>query len=275
MFFTHPLTRDDLAGAWLRFAWWQARSRLSDRVVVDWISGTKFVAHRGMTGFTGNIYAGLHEAVDMLFVLHFLRPGDVFADVGANVGSYTVLASGVVRAKTVAFEPDPETAKKLKKNIILNNLEDLVAVHEMAVGAEDGLISFTVGKDTVNHIALKGDADIRTVPVVRLDSLCAEAPPIMIKMDIEGFEEQALAGANGLLAEPTLQVVAVETVSQEIITHLARAQFARVYYDPQARQLSDVPGRDHASNQLFVRDRAFVTARVTSAPAVTVLGKSI
>jgi hypothetical protein len=42
---------------------------------------------------SGNIYAGLHEFGDMAFVLHFLRAGDLFADVGANIGSYTVLAS--------------------------------------------------------------------------------------------------------------------------------------------------------------------------------------
>ncbi len=58
-----------------------------------------------MTGATGNIYAGLHEFDDMAFFLHLLRPEDMFADVGSNIGSYTILASGVVGAKSVAFEP--------------------------------------------------------------------------------------------------------------------------------------------------------------------------
>ena len=60
-----------------------------------------------MTGATGNIYTGLHEFEDMMFLLHLLRPGDIFVDAGANIGSYTVLASAVVGAKSISFEPVP------------------------------------------------------------------------------------------------------------------------------------------------------------------------
>jgi hypothetical protein len=49
----------------------------------------------GMTGATQNIYVGLQEFVDIMLTLHFLRKGDLFLDMGANVGSYTILASGV------------------------------------------------------------------------------------------------------------------------------------------------------------------------------------
>jgi hypothetical protein len=53
-----------------------------DEVIVNWIGGTRFAAKRGMTGVAGNIYAGLHEFGDMAFMLHFLRAGDLLADVG-------------------------------------------------------------------------------------------------------------------------------------------------------------------------------------------------
>jgi hypothetical protein len=95
---------------------WQIESRICDDVTVDWIGGRRLAARRGMTGLTGNIYAGLHEFADMAFLLHFLRPSDVFADVGANVGSYTILASGVIGCPTVAFEPDPLTAAAFERN---------------------------------------------------------------------------------------------------------------------------------------------------------------
>ena len=45
-----------------------------------------------MHGVTGNVYCGLHDFAEMSFMLHLLRAGDLFADIGANVGSYTVLA---------------------------------------------------------------------------------------------------------------------------------------------------------------------------------------
>ena len=96
----HPLTRDRKLRAFSRLLRWQVESRLRHEVIVPWVEGTRLAARRGMAGATGNIYCGLHEFEDMAFVLHFLRPGDFFADVGANIGSYTVLASGVCKART-------------------------------------------------------------------------------------------------------------------------------------------------------------------------------
>jgi hypothetical protein len=105
--FSHPLTCQLKLRSFARILKWQVACRLRREIIIPWISGTKLVASRGMTGATGNIYGGLHEFADMLFVLHFLRQGDLFLDVGANIGSSTVLASGVRGARTWAFEPDP------------------------------------------------------------------------------------------------------------------------------------------------------------------------
>src|SRR5579863_4327451 len=122
----HPLTHDRKLQAFGRFARWQVTSRLQREVVVPWIEGTHLAVRRGMTGATGNIYCGLHEFEDMAFLLHFLRPDDLFVDIGANIGSYTILASGVRRARTIAFEPDPVTFAALSRNIALNALEPFV-----------------------------------------------------------------------------------------------------------------------------------------------------
>ena len=73
-----------------------------------------------MTGATGNIYAGLHEFNDMAFCLHLLRSGDLFVDVGANIGSYTVLASKVAGANSITLEPVPQTFERLKRNVNIN-----------------------------------------------------------------------------------------------------------------------------------------------------------
>jgi hypothetical protein len=105
----HPLTRSQPLVAVARFAAWQIGSRLKKVHTRSWIDGSKLVVESGMTGATGNIYCGLHEFADMAFVLHLLREGDLFLDIGANVGSYTVLASAVCGARTLAFEPDPDT----------------------------------------------------------------------------------------------------------------------------------------------------------------------
>jgi hypothetical protein len=63
-------------------------------VVVPFVGDTRLLVARGMRGATGNVYVGLHEFEEMAFALHALRPSSRFIDVGANVGSYTVLAAG-------------------------------------------------------------------------------------------------------------------------------------------------------------------------------------
>ena len=177
----------------------------------------------------------------MMVLLHFLREGDLFLDIGANVGSYTVLSSGVCRANTFAFEPDPGTLQHLKRNIAINRLDALVTVFECALGAEQGEASFTVGLDTVNKIAVGGDKDVRIVRLERLDAVVAGSQPIMIKADVEGAEESVLRGATALLANPCLKVVELETVSIESANILTKNQFERAYYDPIRHSLNREP----------------------------------
>ncbi|WP_352821704.1 FkbM family methyltransferase [Mesorhizobium sp. M0898] len=89
----------------------------------------------------------------MAFVLHFLRPDDNFLDVGANVGSYSVLASAVCGARTVAIEPDSTTIGFLTRNVNVNRIQSRVTIIEAALGATQGSAEFTVGRDTRNKLA--------------------------------------------------------------------------------------------------------------------------
>jgi hypothetical protein len=88
---------------------------------------TRLLVCRGMVGATGNLYVGLQEFEEMAFMLHQLRPDDVFVDVGANVGAYTLLA-GTAGARCVAFEPVPATFRALRDNVRLNGLQTRVRV---------------------------------------------------------------------------------------------------------------------------------------------------
>ena len=116
----HPLNRDRKLSSIIRFAKWQIGSRLvQGAIIFDWINGSKFLVKTGETGLTGNIYTGLHEFIDMGFLLHFLRDEDLFIDVGANVGSYSILACYAVGARGIAFEPVPSTYNGLLKTYAL------------------------------------------------------------------------------------------------------------------------------------------------------------
>jgi FkbM family methyltransferase len=274
-FSTHPLTHAAPLKAWARFLSWQLRSRLQEELIVPWIAGQRLAVRRGMTGATGNIYVGLHEFADMMLPLHFLREGDLFLDIGANVGSYTVIGSGVCRAATWAFEPDPDTVRHLKRNVAVNGLEGLVTIYERALGGTQSEISFTVGLDTINRVASVGEKNVRMVRQERLDALIGTAKPIMIKIDVEGYEEEVLRGAQDLLAKECLNVVELETVTPAINKMLLNNRFERAYYDPFSRRLERKLIGAFSSNSVFVRDWALVNARLMAARKIEVLGQAI
>ena len=275
LFASHPLTCDAPMRAWFRFAAWQVRSRLQDEVLVDWVGGQRLAVQNGMTGATGNIYLGLHEFFDMMVPLHFLRQHDLFLDIGANVGTYTVLASGVRKAKTYAFEPDPCTLGKLKRNLEINRLKDRVQVYSCALGAARGEVAFTVGLDTTNRIATANDAKTRTVRMETLDAIVADSHPVMMKVDVEGAELHVLMGAEGLLADPSLKVIEMETVVPESAAILSRNGFETACYDPFHRTLARNRADCKSSNTLFVRDWPFVADRLQSAEQIEIFGREI
>ena len=273
---THALTRRRRLSATARVLRWQITSRIRDEVIVDWIGGTRFAARRGMTGVTGNIYAGLHEFADMAFVLHFLRAGDLFADVGANIGSYTVLASGVIGCRTVAFEPDPVTAAALERNISLNKIAERVELRISAVGDRDGSARFSIGLDTQNHVLTDADVIGRSVPMQSLDRALFDSGrvPILIKIDVEGYEGEALRGARALLAAPGLKGVLTENRSPAVVEMLKSVGMAEFAYDAFAHRLvsaNEVP----MANALFLRDPDHVANRVSQAHPVRILGTMV
>ena len=256
---------------------WQLRARISRTAVrCRWIDGSVLMVRRGMTGATGNLYVGLHEFCDMGFVLHFLRAGDLFVDVGANVGSYTVLASRLCGAYSIAFEPDPGTCQNLADNIRANNIQPLVSAHESAVGADIGQISFSMYKDTVNHIVEAGDRSeyVRSVTITTLDAALAGQHPVLIKIDVEGHEPAVVHGAQEVLADQSLKALILEGFDEATFALLSRHGFEQYAYDPFTRTL--VAGEPHKwdGNNLFLRDVAFVAKRVSTAQSRTIFGQT-
>src|ERR1700744_5278945 len=149
----HPLTRRRPIPAIFRFLKWQMVSRIRKApMVYQFTPGSKLWVWNGLTGATGNIYCGLHEFEDMAFLLHFLREDDLFVDVGANIGSYTMRASAEIGARTIALEPVPETFKNLVNNIQLNGITDRVKALNIGAGSIKSTLKFTSSFDTGNHV---------------------------------------------------------------------------------------------------------------------------
>ena len=101
----------------------------------------------------------------MAFLLHFLRPSDLFIDIGANVGSYTILASSEINAKTIAIEPVPSMFENLIDNISINKMQEKVKALNIGLGSKNGKLHFTKSLDTVNHVVTENDSDSDTIEV--------------------------------------------------------------------------------------------------------------
>lgn len=280
---SHPLTCDRKLAAFARVARWQVESRLRSEVVVPWIAGTRLAVTRGMHGVTGNIYCGLHEFTEMTFMLHLLRAGDLFADVGANAGSYTVLAAGVRGARVVAVEPGSAAGAALAKNIALNGLGDRVSVESVALGASVGELAFSTGQDTTNHVLNESDEGRQRVRQTTADLLFADETPLAMKLDVEGYEAAVLAGATAILADPTLKALIVELNGsgsrygfddQQTHRSLLQCGFAAYNYDPTARLLAAQEGIS-GQNTIYVRDSDWVRYRLTTAASFKVLNREI
>lgn len=278
----HPLASRNRITAFGRYFRWQIGSRiLGHPVLMPFISGTHLVVEPGMTGATGNIYCGLHEFADMAFMLHFLRPGNFLVDVGANVGTYSVLAAGVVGANVLALEPLPQTFSKLLRNIRENSLNDQVVAKCCAAGASKDRLLFTADLDTMNRL-VTAEADYSgstvTVSVVPLDDLLVDQHPVMWKIDVEGFEPAVLAGARCSLADEALLAVLLEGDQPEVVSTMIADGFIRAAYEPFSRTLRTAAQKDESSsNALWVRARHFETVRqrCATAPSIFALGQSI
>lgn len=285
---SHPLTRDHRLSASIRWLRWQMGSRiLGWPVAVPFVDDTRLLAKPGMTGATGNIYCGLHEYEDMGFVLHFLRPGDYFVDIGANIGSYSILASAA-GANVLSFEPVPATFDALRDNIHLNRLENRVEARNQAVGRAMGHLEMIADQDTTNQAVKTGDTysgkTVR-VPVVALDEALQGRLPKLIKIDVEGFETEVLAGATLTLSDPALQAVIMELNGSgarygfdegALHQQMQAIGFRPCRYDPAERKIIDLNGkRSDSGNTLYLRDTEAAQTAVRSAPLHRVLEAAV
>ena len=160
-------------------------------------------AHAGLI-VRGTLEPPVQEALRRL-----LAPGDVFYDIGANVGFFTLLGARLVgpAGRVVAFEPVPWCARAVGNNIELNEFGH-AQIRAEAVGDADGAARLlVVGEASWSHLESTGrHADVRDeidVAVVALDSLVGAGtipPPDVLKIDTEGAELQAIEGARATIA---------------------------------------------------------------------------
>ena len=142
-----------------------------------------------------------HEPYAWKRLMEETRPQDGVADIGSNVGIFTIsfarrLGSG---GRVYAFEPDPGNLAFLLRHIALNHVSERVVPVRSALGTVDGTIPFVTGQGAFSHVDLSRTA--RPVPCARFDTFFAERRVSIVKIDVVGFEEEVLQGAQSILAQ--------------------------------------------------------------------------
>ncbi len=233
------------------------------------------------------IYRGDFELEERDFVNAFLRPDDVFIDVGANIGVYSLIAGYCVgRWGTVySFEPHTTTFKRLCENVRLNQLENVVSFR-MALSDKDGVLPLQIstdGFDAWNSFAKPNDNQtvaVEEVKCVQWDTFAAEQDlagrTTIMKMDVEGWESRVLSGGKKVLSRDDAPVLLIEFSDSE--AEAAESSCAEVYnslldlgyqifiYDHKNRSIIPDPLREayEFANLIAAKDPAFVQDRINT-----------
>ena len=171
----------------------------------------------------------LFDAFDergLLFLKKNLKEGDVFVDVGANIGCYTLVAARLVgdAGKVIAFEPVKDIYDRLCFNIQLNKLGN-VSAKKLAVYKESGTLTMHVsdrenmGMSSIFHHDTESGQTER-VEAIAMDDYMENAgikKIKLIKIDIEGAELEALQGMQRILRD--LRPIIIAEISDEVLSH--------------------------------------------------------
>lgn len=134
---------------------------------------------------------------------HILEPGDCCVDAGANIGFFTVIMSKLVGKDgcVIAIEPDPRNARKLRKNLDINDCMSNVLIYEAPLATKAGPAKFYVrsenGSSTLYDGATAGElVEVLETQTATLTTLIGDRKPKFMKMDIEGAEFAAIQNCS-------------------------------------------------------------------------------
>ena len=158
------------------------------------------------------------ELVETGLLLRLAPSVECFVDVGANVGFYSLLMASE-GLPVLACEPSSENLRALEEAIEANGFGDRIDVVEAAVGAERGTATLRLSALGSGGHSIVAEPNPRfrateEVTVLTLDALCSRLPDAgrrtAVKIDVEGFEFEVLAGARGWTSGPDAPILLLE-----------------------------------------------------------------
>lgn len=150
-------------------------------------------------------------------LIRVITPGMVVADIGANVGYFTVLMADLVghQGKVHAFEPNKHLVERLANSLSVNGFSQRVDLHNVALADTDGEVMLVIPPDEPKNaqiVPFNGEPQAHgvIVPAARLDGRPDWSQIEFAKIDVEGAEQLLWAGMQGLLEGSALKGMILE-----------------------------------------------------------------
>ncbi len=205
---THPANRGARLAALARATGFQARARVLGRpTVVPYGRRSRFVAQLDDGPSRRAAYARTPDHAEMSVWRARLGPRDLFVDVGASVGLYTIMAAEL-GCEVIAIEPLDRSREQLLTNLALNDYR--AHVLDMALGAEAGVAAMAGPDASRAHLSAAGATGAEPVDVTTLDAVLGERRAHGVKIDVEGAERLVVDGASRALADRRIDLLQLE-----------------------------------------------------------------
>jgi FkbM family methyltransferase len=157
-----------------------------------------------------SVFKNRQDAFEIELLKKYIKPGDVVLDIGANIGYYAQILSELVgeKGQIHCFEPDASNFKHLQKSV--GHLKNIV-LNNKAVGPRTEIIKIYTSKElNVDHRTYEPENydEIMEIPAVSIDDYLKGKKVDFIKMDIQGFEIEAVKGmVNTIKANPKILLI--------------------------------------------------------------------
>jgi FkbM family methyltransferase len=203
----HPANEGARLRAVGRAVSFQVRGRLGRPTLTRVSHNARMWAELHCSAASKAVYANPPDWAEMRAWAGLLPPGSLFVDVGSNVGVYALWAAAA-GARVIAVEPDPQAARRLRRNVALNGFP--IDVVEAALGAQAGTMWLSSGLDTTNHLLVAGAGPGTKVLARTMDDVLAGRVAAGVKIDVEGAERLVLQGARRALAQGRIHALQIE-----------------------------------------------------------------
>ena len=215
-----PASRGKRLQALGKTLYFDTRTRLLQQpTVVPLGTRSKIICYPGETNSPHAAYRNPPNPREMAVWSRYLEPGDLFVDIGANIGIYTIFALDL-GAEVIACEPDPRNYQRILEHLKLNGYE--ADVLNVAVADQPGTLHLTQGLDSYNHLVLPEHDHGQSieVPAMTLDDIIGDRSVAGVKIDVEGAEGLVIAGAERALSEQRIGLVQLEWSILEVPQNL-------------------------------------------------------